>query len=73
MEAISNSLHDEFKVFLPVLLPQMLQVLHADPTSNSQARLRILRAFELFGPSLDDYLHLIVPALVRLSCACAFG
>jgi len=68
VEEVSVVLSDHFKVHLPNLIPQMLSVLssttrEADdwaPTSM------VLHALEVFGKNLDDYLHLVIPAIVRL-------
>jgi FKBP12-rapamycin complex-associated protein len=66
VEETSDVLGDEFKVYLPSLLPRMLNVLHSDYSLNHELTKRILSALELIGPSLDDYLHLITPVLMKL-------
>jgi len=66
VEEISMALNDEFKVFLPELIPQMLNVLHTDRSPERGPTRNILHAFEVFGTNLDDYLHLIIPAVVKL-------
>ncbi len=67
VEKISVALKDEFKVYLPGLLPQMLSILHADRSKERVLTLKVLHAFQTFGTSLSDYLHLIVPAVVSQS------
>jgi FKBP12-rapamycin complex-associated protein len=60
------ALNDEFKCYLPELIPQMLHVLHTDRSPERLPTQKVLRAIEVFGATLDDYLHLVVPAVVRL-------
>eukprot|EP01132_Coremiostelium_polycephalum_P005602 gene5602-6970_t len=66
VEEISAALNDEFKVYLPNLIPQMLNVLHTDRSQKRQPTSKVLRALEVFGTNLDDYLHLVIPAVVKL-------
>jgi FKBP12-rapamycin complex-associated protein len=53
-------------VYLPELIPQMLNVLHTDRTKERSPVQNILHALEVLGTNLDDYLHLIIPAVVKL-------
>lgn len=70
VEEICNALGDEFRPYVPSLLPQLLNVLHNDndvPYDYRAANIsKILRALSVFGTNLDDYLHLIIPAVVKL-------
>jgi FKBP12-rapamycin complex-associated protein len=66
VEEISAALNDEFKVYLPELIPQMLNVLHTDRSPERTPAQNILHALEVFGTNLEDYLHLIIPAVVKL-------
>ncbi|EAL66546.1 protein kinase, Atypical group [Dictyostelium discoideum AX4] len=66
VEEISSALNDEFKVYLPNLIPQMLNVLHTDRSPKRSPTTKVLRALEVFGTNLDDYLHLVIPAIVKL-------
>eukprot|EP01133_Synstelium_polycarpum_P000171 gene171-204_t len=66
VEEISSALNDEFKVYLPNLIPQMLNVLHTDRSLKRQPTSKVLKALEVFGTNLDDYLHLVIPAVVKL-------
>jgi phosphatidylinositol kinase/protein kinase (PI-3 family) len=63
IEKISSVMGDEFMVFLPFLIPKLLSVLDSD---NVETCMRILRTLEWIGPSLDDYLHLVAPAIMTL-------
>jgi FKBP12-rapamycin complex-associated protein len=67
VEEISRVLADDFKVYLPELIPPLLNVLATDRVEGRAAALRVLRALEALGSNLDDYLYLVVPAVVRLA------
>ena len=66
IEAIAKSLEGEFKKFLASLIPPMLDTLEKDSTPRRQPSERILHAFLIFGASGEEYMHLIVPSIVRL-------
>jgi serine/threonine-protein kinase mTOR len=66
MEAISKALEGEFKKYLAGLIPLMLDALEKDNTSRRQPSERILHTFLIFGSSGEEYMHLIVPSIVRL-------
>ena len=67
IQAIAVALEAEFKAYLPTLLPLMLQAFDRDLTDpKRQTSLnRVLGAFGVFGGSLEEYLHLVIPAVVR--------
>ncbi|PMD48474.1 FAT-domain-containing protein [Hyaloscypha variabilis F] len=64
VEAISRSLEGEFKIYLAGLLPLMLGVLEKDSTTRRLPSERVLHAFLVFGPSSEEYMHLIIPVIV---------
>lgn len=66
VEEISMALNDEFKVYLPELIPQMLVALNSDYTKEKGPTRCVLHALEVFGTTLEDYLHLVIPAVVKL-------
>lgn len=66
IEAISRSLEGEFKVYLAGVLPLMLGVLDEDDTSKRLPSERVLHAFLVFGASAEEYMHLIIPVMVRI-------
>ncbi|OJD16085.1 hypothetical protein AJ78_03718 [Emergomyces pasteurianus Ep9510] len=66
IEAIAKSLEGEFKKYLAGLIPLMLDTLEKDTTPRRQPSERILHTFLIFGPSGEEYMHLIIPAIVRL-------
>ena len=64
VEAISRSLEGEFKIYLAGLLPLMLGVLEKDVSTRRLPSERVLHAFLVFGPSSEEYMHLIIPVIV---------
>ena len=66
VEAISRSLEGEFKVYLAGLIPLMLGVFDADATPRRQPSEKVLHTFLVFGSSAEEYMHLIIPAIIRL-------
>ncbi|EHA57873.1 hypothetical protein MCOR27_008212 [Pyricularia oryzae] len=65
IEAISKSLEGEFKIFLAGLLPLMLGVLEKDNNNKRAPSEKVLHAFLVFGTSAEEYMHLIIPVIVR--------
>ncbi|KAI2465814.1 FAT-domain-containing protein [Annulohypoxylon bovei var. microspora] len=65
IEAISRSLEGEFKIYLASLLPAMLGVLEKDATTKRIPSEKVLHAFLVFGSSSEEYMHLIIPVIVR--------
>jgi FKBP12-rapamycin complex-associated protein len=66
IESIAIALEGEFKVYLPTLLPQMLLIFENDSTERQQPSQRLLNAFLIFGQNLEEYLHLVIPAVVKV-------
>jgi len=66
IESISRSLEGEFKIYLAGLLPLMLGVLEKDVSLKRQPTEKIFHAFLVFGSSGEEYMHLIIPVIVRL-------
>jgi FKBP12-rapamycin complex-associated protein len=65
IESIAVALQGEFKVYLPTLLPPLLAVFDDPEPARISTQLRVLRAFGIFGLNLEEYLHLVVPVIVR--------
>ncbi|XP_046989267.1 serine/threonine-protein kinase mTOR isoform X1 [Schistocerca americana] len=65
-EHIAVALGAEFKIYLPQLMPQILRVLAHDVSKDRAVTVKLLNALQKFGNNLDDYLHLILPPVVRL-------
>ncbi|KOS19963.1 Phosphatidylinositol 3-kinase tor2 [Escovopsis weberi] len=65
VEAIARSLEGEFKIYLAGLLPLMLGVLDKDLSTKRTPSEKVLHAFLVFGASAEEYMHLIIPVIVR--------
>lgn len=71
MESIALALGGEFKIYVPQLLPLVLQAFEGDHLSTasdsrrSSTQARVLRAFGVFGTNLEEYLQLVLPSIVR--------
>ncbi|KAG0095495.1 phosphatidylinositol kinase- protein kinase tor1 [Podila epicladia] len=65
IESIAFSLDGEFKVYMPKLLRSMLAVLESDMSERHGASLRVLQALVRLGSNIEEYMHLIVPVLVK--------
>lgn len=63
IEAIAESLEGEFKIYLANVLPLMLGALERRDRRTSE---RVLHAFLVFGSSAEEYMHLIIPVVVRI-------
>ena len=66
IEAISRSLEGEFKIYLAQLLPLMLEVLEKDTSQYKTPSAKVIHAFLVFGSSSEEYMHLIIPVIVRV-------
>ncbi|KAJ5666232.1 uncharacterized protein N7477_008680, partial [Penicillium maclennaniae] len=66
VEAIARSLEGEFRKYLARLIPLMLDTLEKDTTPRRQPSEKVLHAFLIFGSSGEEYMHLIIPSIVRL-------
>lgn len=66
MEKIAIALGCEFKIYLSQIMPQMLRVLTHDLSKDRAVTIKLLQALQKFGNNLDEYLHLILPPIVKL-------
>jgi len=64
--SIAIALGSEFCVYLPQLIPHMLRVLTHDTSKDRVVTLKLLICLQHLGANLDDYLHLLLPPVVRL-------
>ncbi|KAL5182201.1 Serine/threonine-protein kinase TOR [Glycine soja] len=66
VEQLCLALNDEFRTYLPVILPGCIQVLSdAERCNDYTYVLDILHTLEVFGGTLDEHMHLLLPALIR--------
>ncbi|KAB2050892.1 hypothetical protein ES319_A12G018000v1 [Gossypium barbadense] len=67
VEQLCLALNDEFRKYLPAILPCCIQVLSdAERCNDYTYVLDILHTLEGFGGTLDEHMHLLLPALIRL-------
>ncbi len=75
IEQLSLAIQDDFKAYLPELIPQLLSALHpSGGHSSTQPSLvtreaitkRVLDALRVFGTHLNEFLYLVIPTLVKL-------
>ncbi|KAL3515383.1 hypothetical protein ACH5RR_022285 [Cinchona calisaya] len=67
VEQLCLALNDEFRTYLPVILPCCIQVLSDAERFNDYTYVpNILHTLEVFGGTLDEHMHLLLPALIRL-------
>ena len=66
VEALSRSLEGEFKVRIAKILPLMLGVLEKDTSLRRTASEKVLHTILVFGQTGEEYMHLIIPMLVRM-------
>ncbi|KAH7096384.1 atypical/PIKK/FRAP protein kinase [Auriculariales sp. MPI-PUGE-AT-0066] len=66
IEAVAQALDTEFRPFLPSIVPLMLDVFDEEQSSRSEAaQIHILKAIVYIGNNIEDYLHLVVPAICK--------
>ncbi|KAG0044728.1 phosphatidylinositol kinase- protein kinase tor1 [Gryganskiella cystojenkinii] len=65
VESIAVALDGEFKAYLPNLLQSFLAVFDTDMTEKHDASHRVLQAFVKFGSNIEEYMHLVIPVLVK--------
>lgn len=71
VEAIAIAVEGEFKAFLPRLLQEILRTFDTDLSAARLGErrrynlLRLMKAFYVFGASVEEYMHLILPVIVR--------
>lgn len=66
IEAVAKALDGEFRSTVPDILPLMLRVFDGDSQEKRRpTQMKILDAFLTFGPNLEEYLHLVIPIIVR--------
>ena len=64
---ISASLKEDFKVYVPELLPRFSQIFSdAERLGNYDLIKPVLSCLEALSPSIEGHLHLLLPSLLRL-------
>lgn len=66
VESIAIALDNEFKVYLPNLLTNVLSIFDVDVSEKRLPTQKGLHALIVFGSNLEEYLHLVIPSVVCL-------
>jgi FKBP12-rapamycin complex-associated protein len=66
IESLGKALDAEFKPCLPSILPLILKVFDGELGGEKQnTQIKIFDAFLTFGANIEEYLHLVIPILVK--------
>lgn len=66
IESISRALEGEFKMYIPDVLPLLLDMIEEDKSTEKEASIHVLRSFVVFGTNIEDYDHVIIPTIVKM-------
>ncbi|EGN96671.1 hypothetical protein SERLA73DRAFT_170096 [Serpula lacrymans var. lacrymans S7.3] len=66
IEALGKALDAEFKPFLPTILPHLLKAFDGELNEKRMAtQIKIFDSFLTFGSNIEEYLHLVIPIIVK--------
>lgn len=66
IEALGKALDAEFKPFLPTILPLILKVFDGELNEKRMnTQIKVFDAFLTFGANIEEYLHLVIPIIVK--------
>ena len=69
VEALGTALDAEFRPFLPTILPPLLKVFDGPQIEKNEKRMqtqiKVFDAFLTFGANIEEYLHLVIPVIVK--------
>ncbi|KPM03125.1 serine/threonine-protein kinase mTOR-like protein [Sarcoptes scabiei] len=66
VDQIVIALGSEFRNYIPHLMPHILKVFNHDASPRKEVTFKLLSALQNFGMTLEDYIHLLIPPLLRL-------
>ncbi|CAG7725809.1 unnamed protein product [Allacma fusca] len=66
VEQVALALGSEFKIYLAKIIPLILKVLVHDNSRDRVVTANLMNALQKFGTNLDEFLHLILPPIVKL-------
>lgn len=66
IESISRALESEFKMYLPDVLPLLLNLIEDDKSTEREPSIHVLRSFVIFGSNIEEYVYVIIPTVVRM-------
>ncbi|KIM74515.1 hypothetical protein PILCRDRAFT_801024 [Piloderma croceum F 1598] len=66
IEALGKALDAELKPFLPTILPPIMKVFDGELTEKGiGTQIKIFDTFLTFGANIEEYLHLVIPIIVK--------
>ncbi|KIJ55748.1 hypothetical protein M422DRAFT_24274 [Sphaerobolus stellatus SS14] len=66
VEALGKALDAEFRPFLPSILPRLLKVFEGELSEKRiNIQIKVFQAFLTFGANIEEYMHLIIPVIVK--------
>ncbi|KAH9066494.1 atypical/PIKK/FRAP protein kinase [Lactarius vividus] len=66
IESLGKALDAEFRPFLPTILPLILKVFDGELNDKRTAtQIKVFDAFLTFGSNIEEYLHLVIPIVVK--------
>jgi len=66
IEALGKALDAELKQYLPSIFPLILKVFEGELTEKRiSTQIKIFDAFLTFGVNIEEYLHLVIPIIVK--------
>jgi serine/threonine-protein kinase mTOR len=66
IESLGKALDAEFRPFLPTILPLVLKVFDGELNDKRSAtQIKVFDAFLTFGSNIEEYLHLVIPIIVK--------
>jgi FKBP12-rapamycin complex-associated protein len=66
LEAVSKAMGAEFRAFLSSTIPLLLKVFDGPVDEKRMAtQIKILDTFLTFGATIEEYLHLVIPVIVK--------
>lgn len=63
LESLAAAIPEDFKTFLPELIPRILAILNNSRSQDTSVTRQVLHTFVALGNLLVDFLHLIIPGL----------
>jgi FKBP12-rapamycin complex-associated protein len=66
IEALGKALNSEFKPFLASVLPPILKIFDGEfHEKRTNTQIKVFDAFLTFGANIEEYLHLVIPIIIR--------
>ena len=70
LSELRSCLREEFRPYLPSLLPLLVGTLHSDATPERKSALLVLESFTALGRLLDVHLHVVLPEVIEVAVKC---